>query len=218
MSSKSFIPALRFKKLTKLYDFFLRITFPENKIKKALIEQLQLKGTETVLDFGCGTGTLSIMIKERSPNLNIIGIDVDDEILAIAEKKILDKNLLIQLKKYDGENLPFIGNQHFDKIVSSLVFHHLPTDTKRQVFSQLYKLIKPGGELHIADFGKPKTVYTKIAFEIFRRFDGEENTRVNAKGLLVDFIKAGGFTAVEFLKSYNTVFGTVDLLKCYSET
>lgn len=218
MSSKSFIPVLRFKKLTKLYDFFLRITFPENKIKKALIEQLQLKGTETVLDFGCGTGTLSIMIKERFPNVNITGIDVDDKILSIAEKKILDKNLSIQLKKYDGENLPFIGNQHFDKMVSSLVFHHLPTDTKRKIFSQLYQLIKPGGELHIADFGKAKTVYTKIALEIFRRFDGEENTRINAKGLLPDFIKEGGFTEVEFLKSYNTAFGTVDLLKCYSET
>ncbi len=130
----------------------------------------------------------------------------------------MDRNLLIQLKKYDGENLSFIGNQHFDKIVSSLVFHHLPMDTKRKVFSQLYQLIKPEGELHIADFGKAKTVYTKIAFEIFRRFDGEENTRINAKGLLPDFIKGGGFTEVEFLKSYNTAFGTVDLLKCYSET
>ncbi len=151
MSSKFSIPALRFKMLTKLYDFFLRITFPQNKIKKALIEQLQLKGTETVLDFGCGTGSLSIMIKERFPNVGIRGIDVDDEILPIAQKKISEKSLSIQLKKYDGDNLPFTGNQHFDKIVSSLVFHHLRTDTKRRIFNQLYKLIKPGGELHITD-------------------------------------------------------------------
>ncbi len=68
--------------------FFLRITFPENQIKQALIEQLQLEGRKTVLDFSCGTGTLAIMIKERFPNVNITGIDVDYEILAIAEKKI----------------------------------------------------------------------------------------------------------------------------------
>ncbi len=95
MNSKSYIPAFSFSKLTRLYDFFLRITFPENKIKKALIEQLQLKGTETVLDFGCTSGTLAILIKERFPNVNITGIDVDDEILAIAEVKAL----LIKLKK-----------------------------------------------------------------------------------------------------------------------
>ncbi|MEO5995782.1 MAG: class I SAM-dependent methyltransferase [Chitinophagaceae bacterium] len=137
MSSTSFIPALRFKKLTKLYDFILRITFPENKIKKALIKQLQLEGTETILDFSCGTGTLPIMIKDGFPEVNIIGIDVDDEIFAIAEKKVLEKKLLIQLRKYDGENLPFTRHQPFDKIVSSLVFHHLPTVTKRK-FSTNY--------------------------------------------------------------------------------
>lgn len=217
MSAKPFVPALRYRKLTKLFDFFLALSFPEKKVKQALINQLQLKGNETILDFGCGTGTLAIMIKEQYPSVNIIGIDVDDDIIAIAEQKIKARGLRIPVKKYDGQNLPFIGYQQFDKIVSSLVFHHIPTPAKRSLLNQLYRLIKPGGELHIADFGKGKNLYTKAAFGIFRRFDGKENTQVNADGLLPEFVKGGGFSDVQILSSFNTAFGTVDLLKAVDQ-
>jgi ubiquinone/menaquinone biosynthesis C-methylase UbiE len=120
--------------------------------------------------------------------------------------------LNIALKKFDGESLPFLGHQQFDRIVSSLVFHHITTSTKRTILSQLYRITKPGGELHIADFGKPKNLYTKAAFGLLRRFDGVENTSVNAEGLLPHFIKGGGFKEVQITQSFNTAFGTVDLV------
>lgn len=212
MASK-YVPALRFKALTKIYDSLLSVTFPEKKIKQALINHLQLKGTETILDFGCGTGTLAIMIKEQFPLVNIMGIDVDADIIRIAEKKIKAKDLNISLKKYDGESLAFLSHQQFDRIVSSLVFHHIPTVTKRIILSQLYSVAKQGGQLHIADFGKPKNGYIKAAFGLLRRFDGVENTSVNAEGLLPEFISNSGYAEVEIFKSFNTAFGTIDLIK-----
>lgn len=213
--ASEFIPAFRFKSLTRLYDFFLSLTFPEKKIKQALIDQLQLSGNETILDFGCGSGTLAIMIKEQYPSVNIIGVDVDEAIIRMAERKIRAKGLNVPIKKYDGQNLSLFGHQQFDIIVSSLVFHHIPTAQKRTVLSHLYRIIKPGGTLHIADFGKPKNLYTKTAFGLFRKFDGVENTSVNAEGLLPDFVKGGGFRDVEILQSFNTAFGTVDLLQAH---
>jgi ubiquinone/menaquinone biosynthesis C-methylase UbiE len=69
----NYIPALRFKALTKVYDSLLSVTFPEKKIKQDLINQLQLTGTETILDFGCGTATLAMMIKAQFSSVNIIG-------------------------------------------------------------------------------------------------------------------------------------------------
>lgn len=215
MTSQPFVPALRFKSLTRLYDLLIGLTFPEKKIKQALIDQLQLKKNETILDFGCGTGTLAIMIKEQYPLVNITGVDVDEQILAMAEKKMRNAQLNISLSKFDGEDLNFLGNQKFDKILSSLVFHHIPTHVKMKIFYQLFNLLKPGGELHIADFGKAKTLYTKVATALFRRLDGMENTQVNADGLLSAFIRAGGFKKVEHSKYFNTAFGTVDLLKAY---
>ena len=213
--SARFVPALRFAWLTDAYDFFLSLTFPERKIKQSLIDQMSLNGSETILDFGCGTGTLAIMLKEQYPRLNVIGVDVDDKIIAIAESKIRQKGLQISVRKYDGEDLSAFGIQQFDKIVSSLVFHHLPTRNKRMVLSQLYKLIKPEGELHIADFGKPKTLYTQSAFGLLRRFDGVENTAVNVNGLLPRFIKDSGFFKAEIVQSFNTAFGTIDLINAF---
>lgn len=211
--ASTYVPALRFKALTKVYDALLSVTFPEKKIKQVLINQFHLTGIETVLDFGCGSGTLTIMVKEQYPSVHIIGVDIDAEIIGIAEKKIKAKGLAIPIKKYDGESLKIFGHQQFDKIASSLVFHHLPTAKKRAVFSQLYSLLKPGGELHIANFGKPKSLYTKQAFSLLRRFDGVENTSVNAEELLPHFMKESGFSDVKKTQSFNTAFGTVDLIK-----
>jgi ubiquinone/menaquinone biosynthesis C-methylase UbiE len=190
MQAKSFVSALRFKSLTGLYDFLIRTTFPERKIKQALIAQLHLRGDEAIMDFGCGTGTLSIMIKERYPEVNVVGIDVDEQILKIAERKIKERNLNISLLEYDGENLDFPSQQRFDKIVSSFVIHHIPVNAKKKIFAQLCSLLKPGGELHIADFGKGRNIYMKAAFGFFRRFDSEKNTSMNAKGSLPQFISA----------------------------
>lgn len=178
---------------------------------------MALTGNQTVLDFGCGTGTLAIMLKQQYPAINITCVDVDDKIIGIAEKKIKRKGLAITVKKYNGEDLSVFGVQQFDKIVSSLVFHHLPTAKKRSILSQLYKLVKPGGQLHIADFGKPKNFYTRTAFSLWRKFDGLENTQVNAEGHLPTFIKGGGFSEVNVMQSFNTAFGTVDLIKATDE-
>ena len=87
MPSKSYIPALRFNWLTRFYDLLLGLTFPEKKIKQALIDQCRLAGQERILDFGTGTATLSLMIKQQYPDVAVTGIDVDYKILNMAQKK-----------------------------------------------------------------------------------------------------------------------------------
>ena len=212
MTELNYTPALRFNWLTRFYDSLLAISFPEMKMKAALIDQLELNGREAILDFGIGTATLSIMIKKRYPNVKIGGVDVDKKILEIAKKKIRSLNLEIDLQEYDGFQLPF-PDASCDRIISSLVFHHIPTENKRIVLKEIKRCLKHGAELHIADFGKAATLYSKLAFGIFRRIDGEENTRVNSRGLLTAFIQDAGFEKVEETKQFNTVFGTVRLIK-----
>lgn len=208
MNNTAYIPALRYNWLTKFYDSLLSITFPEKKIKQALIYQCSFTGNERVLDFGVGTATLSIMIKQQFSSVNITGVDVDSKILEIAKNKV---NGDVQLIQYDGSYLS-LSDRSIDKIVSSLVFHHIPTANKKIVLKELYRILKPGGELHIADFGKANNLYAKLAFGIFRRIDGEENTRTNSQGLLSEFIKLAGFKNVKETKYFNTLFGTIKLI------
>ena len=67
MDTIKYIPALRFKWLTPLYDFFLGITMPEGKIKRRLIDIASINADSTLLDFGCGTeGGIKDFIKAVS--------------------------------------------------------------------------------------------------------------------------------------------------------
>ncbi len=153
MNTQSYIPALRFKWLTPLYDLLVGITMPERRIKKELIGGAGLTYNQQVLDFGCGTATLTMMAKESYPATHITGIDVDEEILQKANAKVRKKELNIKLLNYDGLQLPFLDN-HFQTILSCLVFHHLTTENKKKALAELFRVVQKNGQLHIADFGR----------------------------------------------------------------
>ncbi len=81
MAEAKFVSALRFKWLTPLYDFLVGITMPEKNIKKALLKNAEFTDYANVLDFGCGTATLTITAKEQRPLIMIAGINFDKLIL-----------------------------------------------------------------------------------------------------------------------------------------
>ncbi len=211
MVEQKFIPALRFHWLTSVYDKLLALTFPEKEIKGDVIKEANVQPDETILDFGIGTATLSIMAFWEQPNANYFGLDVDEHILKIAENKIREAKTIVHLNQYDGVTLPF-PDAHFNTVISCLVFHHLPTETKRIALLELNRVLKPHGKLVIADFGKGQTRYAKIASSLFSWFDGVDNTSVNEKGLLPAFIQDAGFKSVNVVRNYNTAFGTMQLL------
>lgn len=211
MSRTKYISALRFKWLTPLYDFFLGITMPEAKIKKCLIEFASINREAKILDFGCGTGTLTIMIKEFLPEANVSGIDVDIQILNKAIAKAEQEGLDIFLIDYDGSNFPFPHNR-FDNIVSCLVFHHLDTDKKRQILGECFHVLKQGGKLTIADFGRSRSWVQRLQFNIIRGLDGFKSTDANAKGLLPKLIADSGFENVTIKKRFKTMFGEVQII------
>ncbi len=211
MEQTKYIPALRFKWLTPLYDFFINITMPEKKIKKALIETANIPAGIKVLDFGCGTATLTIMAKEMHPEAKVTGVDVDREILDRAIEKVKQKKLDIFLLDYDGNQLPFQPNA-FDRTVSCLVFHHLDTDTKQKALAEIFRVLNKDGQLHIADFGRSKSWVQRALFNLIRCLDEFKSTDANAKGLLPEMISNAGFENVAIEKRFKTMFGEVQII------
>ena len=118
----------------------------------------------------------------------------------------------IQIDKYDGLVLPYRDN-YFERVISSLVFHHLHVEQKRNSLKEIKRVLKLGGELHIADFGKSKNFLMRLAFYQVQLLDGFSTTTDNVKGLLPIYLNEAGFKDVRETKTYNTVFGTLSLYR-----
>ena len=83
----AYLPALRWKALTPLFDAVVRVTARETAMKERLLDQAGIAPGRAVLDLGAGTGTLAIRIKQRCPTARVVGLDADRDILAIARSK-----------------------------------------------------------------------------------------------------------------------------------
>ena len=184
MNNKSdkYIPAVSFNWLTPLYDPIIQLLFPEKAFRRCLIEQMRIEKGHRVLDVGCGTATLDILIKKAHPDSIVVGLDGDQKILGIARAKIKKEGLDIILDTGMAFELPYPDNS-FDRVVSSLVFHHLTRENKIRTFNEIFRVLKPGGELHAADIGKPQNIIMLIPSLILRFL---EEASENIKGLLPD--------------------------------
>ncbi|VVB93198.1 Putative arsenite methyltransferase [uncultured archaeon] len=202
-----YIPALKFGLLTPLYDFFMQLTMRELIFKRRLLEQMGLEKGHSVLDLGCGTATLTILIKKACPEAEVTGLDGDPKILEIARSKVgelditLDQGMAFELPYQDGS---------FDRVVSSLVFHHLTRANKMRTFGEILRVLRPGGELHVADLGKPHNALMFLISLIFSRL---EETSDNIKGLLPEMLRETGFEQVEETARFMTAFGTLSLYR-----
>jgi SAM-dependent methyltransferase len=209
---ENYIPALGFNFLTHLFDPLLALTMPERKFKQALIDQaaIEFNPDLSILDFGCGTATLTIMIKQACKRNYVCGVDVDPKVLAIAKRNIGRSKLQIELSQYNGLTLPYQSNT-FDLVLSSLVFHHLSSQQKGKALQEIYRVLKMGGELHVADWGKAQNSPMRRAFYLVQLLDGFENTADHVKGLLPAYIENAGFSSVEETRQYTTLFGSLSL-------
>ena len=188
-----------------MYDTFLRVVMNEVRIKSRLVSLVNPANHERILDFGCGTGTLALMIKKAGPGCEVYGIDIDPQILEIAAQKARRSGADIHLVQYNGIVLPFAGNT-FDKVVSSLVIHHLSEHEKTVIFRELHRVLKDGGELHVLDFGIQRSLYAKIVTSFLQFLEpiGE-----NLRGRIPEYLRQSGFVDVREAGYENTLVGTV---------
>lgn len=212
MSQSRYVPALRFDWLTPVYDPVVRLTTRETTFKNALIGQAEMQAGDSVLDIGCGSGTLAKLLHEAVPELGVHGIDGDSRILGIARAKISPNGEGIHFVQAMSFLLPY-PNESFDHIFSSLFFHHLTSEDKLTTLNEILRVLKPGGEFHVADWGDPDNFLMKLGSYMVMALDGTETTRDSFEGRLPELILTAGFEDVKETTAWNTVFGTIRILK-----
>lgn len=163
-----------------------------------------------MLDLGCGTGTLSLMIKQAHPQATVAGMDADANILRIAQTKASRAGLEVDFRAGMASELPYPDGS-FDRVVSSLFFHHLHREDKRKALTESLRVLRSGGEMHLADWGRPANAILRAAFLSVQLLDGFETTGDNLRGLLPDFLAQAGFTEVQSTAQFATIFGSLHL-------
>ena len=207
--SPRYIPALSFRGLTPLYDPLLKWLMHEETFKSQLIQQANIRPGMKVLDLGCGTGTLTIMLKQRFPQVSVIGLDGDNDVLRIARSKADQAGVSIRWEQGLAYDLPYPDNS-LERVVSSLVIHHLISADKVRAFQEIHRVLRPGGEFHMVDFGPPHNLYERV-LSLFDRW--LEEAEDNAMGRLPDMIQSAGLQQVEETFHLTTIFGSLSMLR-----
>lgn len=211
-TSPEYVPALGFHSLTRFYDAVMARLLRERAFKGRLVEETALAPGLRVLDVGCGTGTLTLALKAACPGADVTGLDIDPDALAIAGDKASRAGLAVRLDRGPATALPYPAAT-FDRVCTSLLLHHLPTDQKLATLREAGRVLKPHGLLLVADWGRPRGLLSWSGFQVVRLLDGLAATADHAAGRFAEVVREADFGDVGVMASFDTLFGTVQLLR-----
>jgi ubiquinone/menaquinone biosynthesis C-methylase UbiE len=149
-SERAFLPAAG-------HDWFLPIYDPLTKLlgvdraRRALLEQAELQPRHRVLDVGCGTGSLAVLIKQLHPAVEVIAIDPDPRALARAQRKARRAAVSVRFDHGFADALGYPDGT-FDRVFSSMMFHHLEGDEKEKSLREIRRVLRQNGRLELLDF------------------------------------------------------------------
>jgi ubiquinone/menaquinone biosynthesis C-methylase UbiE len=204
-----YIPALGHDRLTPLYDPLLRWVMREERFKRRLIEQASVRGGHRVLDLGCGTGTLTIMVKQARPEAEVVGLDGDMKVLRIAREKADKAGVSLLLHQGMAYDIPY-RDGCFDRVLSSMMLHHLTAEDKKRTLADVFRVLRGGGELHVVDFGPPRNLYSRLAAFISAR---AEQVADNVRGRLPGMFREARFDHVEETGQLMTIAGALSFYR-----
>ena len=162
---RDFLPAAGRDWLLPLYDPFVWLVGGE-KARKALLDQAAVEPTHHVLDIGCGTGTLAVLIKRLHPEVEVVGLDPDPKALARAARKAENAAAAVRFDQGYADELPY-AVASFDRVFSSFMLHHLSADVKEGTLREVHRVLAPGGSLHLVDFAASAARLHRLFARVF---------------------------------------------------
>lgn len=178
---------LRFARLAPFYDAGVRlcgiVAGGEERIRRKVLDLLPLRGDETVLEVGCGTGTVAMMIARRMTEGGaILGLDPSPEMLARARKKLSVAPSSALLIEGTGSQLP-LPDASIDSLVLFLALHEMAHGDRIAALREGVRVLKQGGHLLIGELHRPSTHLGRLLLQLLLLVEEEEASDFFRRGL-----------------------------------
>lgn len=193
---RPYLPAMGHRRLIGFYDLLTRLAGVP-RMHRALVDRAAVEPGMDVLEIGCGTGNLALLVRRRRPTARVIGIDPDDRALGRARTKAARRRLEVTFEPHYADDLPY-PDQSQDRVLSSLMFHHLDPEQKQGALAEALRVLRPGGELHLLDFSDGGAHRRRVP----DRFAAGTGDRIP------EALRAAGFTDVARTGTVSARFGT----------
>jgi SAM-dependent methyltransferase len=211
MTEPAFTPALGRFAPVRFYDAVAALV-RERLWRALVVGHVAARADDVVVDVGCGTGSLALLVRNVRPRARIVGVDPDPEVLAVARRKADAAGVAIEWRAGMGDALEVVVDAgSADVVVSSLVLHHCSMAMKRSMLSSMHDALAPGGRLVIADYGWQRTRAMRLAFRVVQLADGVEDTQPNADGVVPGLIAEAGFRDVREVEVVATITGSISI-------
>jgi ubiquinone/menaquinone biosynthesis C-methylase UbiE len=201
---RAFVPAAGHDWLLPFYDPLQHLLGGE-ALHDALLEQAALAPGHELLDVGCGTGSLAVLARRRHPGVEVTALDPDPKALAIARRKAERAGLAVRFEQGYGDALPW-SDASFDRVLSSLMFHHLDLDTKRGMLREVVRVLRPGGSFHLVDFGRSGDRDDGLLTRLLHR---AEHLRDQDDARIAELLREAGLRDVERTGARRLLFARV---------
>jgi ubiquinone/menaquinone biosynthesis C-methylase UbiE len=189
--SRPFVPGMGVDWLLPLYDSFTRL-LRLDRARRDLLLQADLRPGHRVLDIGCGTGSLVVLVKQLFPDVEVIGLDPDAKALARATRKAQRVGATVQFERGFSDAIEY-SDASFDRVFSSFMFHHLERDEKERMLREVRRVLKVDGRMHLLDFGAPDPAGRASRLP---RLHSHRRLTDNDERTILGLLRGAGFTKV----------------------
>jgi ubiquinone/menaquinone biosynthesis C-methylase UbiE len=212
-SERPFLPAAGHDWFLPLYDPLTRL-LGVGTAHRALLDQAALEPHHRVLDVGCGTGSLAVLIKQRHPTVSVIGLDPDPKALARAGRKARRAGLAIRFDQGFADALAYPDGS-FDRVFSSMMFHHLADGDREKMLREVRRVLKPGGRLEFLDFAGPAS---SGHGPLGRLVHSHHRLKDNADSRILELLTRGGFWNLRKVREQRAAFGRLTFFQAAAPT
>jgi ubiquinone/menaquinone biosynthesis C-methylase UbiE len=201
-SQRTYLPAAGHDLFLPLYDLVAKL-LGADQARQMLLDRATLCSGDRALDIGCGTGTFAVLLKQRFPTAEIIGLDPDQKALARARRKAERAGVSVRFDEGFADALEYPAGS-FDVVFSSFMFHHLEGKDREKTLREVRRVLKPAGTFYLLDF---EVSQAGSRHGLFHMLHTSERLRDNSESRILTLISDAGFSDSKKIAARPVLFG-----------